>query len=91
MTFLYTNTYSFKLFIKNCDPYELKKIRLKDYIDTSNFSTSTVFPLELGKNEICLGKLNFENRKCPCFKFNAKAAKKYEEKRINQYRSVKAK
>ena len=29
MTFLYTNTYSFKLFIKNCDPYELKKNSFK--------------------------------------------------------------
>ena len=80
MTFLYTGTDSFKLLIKSWDPYELKK----------NY-TSAVFPLEPGKNEICLGKLKFKNGEWPCFEFNAKAVKRYKEKRINQCRSVKAK
>ena len=91
MMLLYTDTDSFKLLIKNCDPYKLKKLGLEDYIDTSIFSTDTIFPLEAGKNEKCLGKLKFENRECPHFEFNSKAAKTYEEKRINQLRSVKAK
>ena len=47
---LYTDTDSLKLSIKNTNPYELDD-RLKDYIDTSNFSVDTVFPLEPGKNE----------------------------------------
>ena len=68
-----------------------KKTSLEDYIDNSNLSTTTVFPLEPGKNEICLRKLKFENGECRCFEFNAKAAKRYEEKCINQYRSVQAK
>ena len=91
MMLLYTDTDSFKLLIKNCDPYKLKKLGLEDYIDTSIFSTDTIFPLEAGKNEKCLGKLKFENGECPHFEFNSKAAKTYEEKRINQLRSVKAK
>ena len=47
---LYTDTDSFKLSIKDNNPYELDH-RLKDYIDTSNFSADTIFPLEPGKNE----------------------------------------
>ena len=50
-----------------------------------------VSTLETGQNEIRLGKLKFENGECRCFEFNAQAAKTYEEKRINQYRSVQAK
>ena len=88
---LYTDTDSFKLIIKNTDPYELKKHGLENYIDTSNFSTDTIFPLDPGKNEKCFGYLKFENGQCPCFEFNSKAAKTYEEKRINQLRSIKAK
>ena len=88
---LYTDTDSFKLIIKNTDPYELKKHGLENYIDTSNFSTDTIFPLDPGKNEKCFGYLKFENGRCPCFEFNSKAAKTYEEKRINQLRSIKAK
>ena len=80
IAFLYTGTDSFKLFIENWDPHELKKIY-----------TSTVFSLEPGKNEICLGKLKFENGEWPSFEFNAKTVKRCKEKRINQYRSVKAK
>ena len=49
MQLLYTDTDSLKLLIKNTDPYELDD-RLKDYINTSNFSLNTVFPLEPGKN-----------------------------------------
>ena len=84
---LYTDTDSFKLIIKNTDPYELKKHGLENYIDTSNFSTDTIFPLDPGKNEKCFGYLKFENGQCPCFEFNSKAAKTYEEKRINQLRA----
>ena len=47
---LYTDTDSLKLSIKNTNPYELDD-RLKDYIDTSNFSVDTIFPLEPGKKE----------------------------------------
>ena len=90
MCLLYTDTDSLKLFIKNTNPYELDE-RLKNYIDTSNFSSDTVFPLEPGKNEKRFGCLKFENGECPCKEFNAKAPKTYEEKRINQLRSVKAK
>ena len=90
MSLLYTDTDSLKLFIKNTNPYELDE-RLKNYIDTSNFSSDTVFPLEPGKNEKRFGCLKFENGECPCKEFNAKAPKTYEEKRINQLRSVKAK
>ena len=50
MCLLYTDTDSFKLSIKNTNPYEFHD-RLKDYIDTSNFSVDTIFPLEPGKNE----------------------------------------
>ena len=46
---LYTDTDSLKLLIKNHNPYKLDD-RLKDYIDTSNFSSDTVFPLKAGKN-----------------------------------------
>ena len=46
---LYTDTDSLKLLIKNINPYKLDD-RLKDYIDTSNFSSDTVFPLKAGKN-----------------------------------------
>ena len=35
--------------------------------------------------------LKFENGGCPCQEFNAKAPKTYEEKQINQLKSVKAK
>ena len=35
--------------------------------------------------------MKFENGQCPTKEFNSKAAKTYEEKRINQLRSVKAK
>ena len=90
MSLLYTDTDSLKLFIKNTNPYELDE-RLKNYIDTSNFSSDTVFPLEPGKNEKRFGCLKFENGECPCKEFNAKAPKTYEERRINQLRSVKAK
>ena len=67
MMLLYTDTDSFKLLIKNCDPYKLKKLGLEDYIDTSNFSTATIFPLDLGKNVKCL---KFENGECPSFEFS---------------------
>ena len=40
MQLLYTDTDSLKLLIKNTDPYELDD-RLKDYINTSNFSLNT--------------------------------------------------
>ena len=72
---LYTDTESFKLLIKNCNPYELEKHGLENMIDTSNFSIDTIFPLEPGKNEKCFGCLKFENGECPCFEFNSKAAK----------------
>ena len=88
---LYTDTDSFKLFIKNTNPYKLKKHGLEDYIDTSNFSIDTILYLEPGKNEKSYGYLKFENGECPCLEFNSKAAKAYEEKRINQLRSIKAK
>ena len=90
MCLLYPDTDSLKLFIKNTNPYELDE-RLKNYIDTSNFSSDTAFPLEPGKNEKRFGCSKFENGECPCKKFNAKAPKTYEERRINQLRSVKAK
>ena len=91
MQFLYTDTDNFKLFIKNTNPYELRKHGLENFTDTSNFSTDTIFPLKAGKNEKCFGCLKFENSQCPTKEFNAKAAKTYEEKRINQLRSVKVK
>ena len=72
---LYTDTESFILLIKKCDPYELKKLGLEDYIDTSNFSTDTVFPLDLRKNVDCFGCLKFEDAECPHFELNSKAAK----------------
>ena len=57
MCLLYTlDTHSFKLSIKNTNPYELDD-RLKDYIDTSNFSVNTMFPLEPDKNEKCFWKM----------------------------------
>ena len=43
MQLLYTDTDSLKLLIKNTNPVELDD-RLKDYIDTTNFSNVTVFP-----------------------------------------------
>ena len=43
MQLLYTDTDSLKLLIKNTKPVELDE-RLKDYIDTTNFSNVTVFP-----------------------------------------------
>ena len=58
---------------------------------TSKFSLDTIFPLEIGKNKKCFGCLKFENGECPCNKFNTKVPKTYEEKRINQLKSVKAK
>ena len=79
---LCTDTDSLKVFIKNTNPYELDN-RLKNYLDTSNFSVDTVFPLEPGKNEKCFGCLKFENGECPCKEFNAKGFNTYEEKRIN--------
>ena len=91
MLLLYTGTDTFKLLIKSTNPYELKKYGLENYIDTSNFSVDTIFPLEPGKNEKCFGCLKFENGECPSLEFNSKAAKTYEEKRINQLRLVKIK
>ena len=91
MELLYTDTDSFKLLIKNCNPYELKKHGLENLTDTSNFSIDTIFPLESGRYEKCFGYLKFENGECPCFEFNSKASKAYEKKRINQLRLVKAK
>ena len=90
MRLLYTDTDSLKLLIKNTIPYELDD-RLKDYTDTSNFSVNTIFPLEQGKNEKCFGCLKFQNGECLCKEFNSKAPETYEEKRINQLKSVKAK
>ena len=72
------------------NPYKLDD-KLKDYIDTSNFSCDTVFPLEPGKNEKRFGSSKFENGECPCKEHNFKAPKTYEEKRINQKKLVKAK
>ena len=43
MQLLYTHTDSLKLLIKNTNPYELDH-RLKNYIDTSNFSVDIIFP-----------------------------------------------
>ena len=43
MQLLYTDTDSLKLLIRNTNPVELDD-RLKDYIDTTNFSNVTVFP-----------------------------------------------
>ena len=70
MMLLYTYTDSLKLLIKKCDPYELKKLGLEDYIDTSNFSTDPIFTLDLGENVKCFGCLKFENGECPCFEFD---------------------
>ena len=81
---LHTDTDSFKLLIKHCNPYELERHELENLIDTSNFSIDTIFPLEPGKNEKCFGCLKFENGECSCFEFNSKAAKTYQERRINQ-------
>ena len=50
MRLLYTDTDSLKLLIKNMNPYKLDN-RLKDHIDTSNFPSDTVFPLEPGRNK----------------------------------------
>ena len=61
--------------------YELDP-KLKDFIDTSNFSVDTTFPLEQGKNENCFGCLKFENSQCPYKEFNAKAPKTYEQKKL---------
>ena len=80
MQLLYTGTDSLKLFIKNTNPYELKKHGLENLIDTSNFSIDTIFSLEPGKNEKCFGCLKFENGECPCLEFNSKAPKRYEKK-----------
>ena len=91
MELLHIDTDNFKSLIKNCNPFELKKHGLENLVDTSNFSNDTIFHLEPGKNEKSLGYLKFENGECPCFEFNSKAAKTYEEKRINQLRSVKSK
>ena len=82
MQLLYTNTDSSKLFIKNTNPYELKRHGLENLIDPSNFSIDTTFPLKPGKNENCSGCMKFENGECPCFEFNSKTAKTYEEKRL---------
>ena len=90
MSLLYTDTDSLKLFIKNTNPYELYE-RLKNYIDTSNFSIDSIFCLEPGRNKKCFGCLKLENSEFLCKGFNAKAPKTCEEKRINQFRSVKAK
>ena len=87
---LYTDNDSLKLLIKNMNPYKLGD-RLNDYIDTSNFSSDTVFSLEPGKNEKIFESLRFENGECPCQEYNTKAPKTYEEKLINQIKSVKAK
>ena len=77
MRFLYTDTDSLKLLIKNINPYKLDD-RLKDYIDTSIFSSDTAFPLEPGKTEKRFGCLKFENAECPCEEYNPKAPKRYE-------------
>ena len=87
---LYTDTNTLRSFVKNSNPFELDE-RLKTYIDTSNFSINTIFPLKPHKNEKCFGCLKFENGECLCKEINAKAPKTYQEKRINQLRSVKAK
>ena len=90
MCLLYTDTDSYKLWIKNTNHYEVDD-RLKDSIDTSNFSGDTIFPLEPGKNEKYFGCLKFENGECPCKEFNPNAPKTYEVKRIIKLRPVKAK
>ena len=63
------------------------------YTDTDGLKVSvdTIFPLEPGKNEKCFECLKFENSEYPCKEVNAKAPKTFEEKRINQLKSVKAK
>ena len=76
---LYTDTDSLNLLIKKINPYKLHP-KLKDYIDTSNFSSDTIFPLKPGKNEKCFVCLKFESDECPCKEYNAKAPKTYEEK-----------
>ena len=81
---------SLKLFIKNTNTYRWDP-KLKDYFDTSNFSVDTIFPLKPGQNEKCFACLKFENGECPCKECNAKAPETYEEKGINQLKSVKAK
>ena len=91
MQLLYTDTDSFKLFIKNTNPYKLKKHVLEDYFDTSNFSADTIFPSDPGKYEKWFGRLKCENGECTCLEFSSKPAETYEEKRINQLRSIKAK
>ena len=80
MQLLYTDTDNLKLLIKITNPYELDDIKI-----------NTVFSLEPDKNEKCFGYLICENGECSCIEYNAKAPKTYEEKRINQLRSVKAK
>ena len=62
MQLLCTDTDSLNLLIKHINPYKLDD-RLKDYIDTSTFSSDTVFPLEPGKNEKRFGCLKFELNK----------------------------
>ena len=91
MQLLYIDTDSLKFFIKGTNPYEWKNHGLENLIDTSNFSIDTVFPLEPGQNAKCIGYLKFENGEYPCLGFNYKAPKTYEEKRINQLKSIKAK
>ena len=63
------------------------------YTDTDalKVSVDTIFPLEPGKNEKCFGCLKFENSEYPRKEFNAKAPKTFEEKGINELKSVKAK
>ena len=90
MRLLYTDTDSLKLLIKNINPCKLNNI-LKDYIDTSNFPSDTVFPLELDKNKKRFGCLKFENGDCPCEEYNSKVPKTYKEKWINQIKSIKEK
>ena len=79
MRLLFTDTDSLKLLIKNINTCKLDNI-LKDYIDTSNFSSDTVFPLELDKNKNRFACLKFENGDCPCEEYNSKVPKTYEEK-----------
>ena len=71
MLLLYTDTDSLKLLRKNVNPYKLD-VRLKDYIDTSNFSNDIVFPLEPGKNEKRFECLKFENGEGSCQKYSSK-------------------
>ena len=77
------------MLIKKINPYKLRR-KLKDYIDTSNYSSDAIFPLKTGENEKCFGCLKFESGECPCKEYNAKVPKTFEEKRINQLRSIKA-